>query len=133
MYRIARELAFCYGHRLMQHDGKCRHLHGHNARVVLVLEAPDVDAGGMLVDFQVVRDRVGDWIDATLDHRMLLHRDDPAVGPLRALGEPIVTFDFHPTAENLARRVFEQAREAGLPVVEVEFWETSSCRAAYRA
>jgi 6-pyruvoyltetrahydropterin/6-carboxytetrahydropterin synthase len=132
VYRIARELHFCYGHRLLLHDGRCAHLHGHNARVILVLEAPDVDPGGMVVDFQVVRARVGDWIDAELDHRMLLHRDDPAAAALRRLGEPVVELDFHPTAENLARHVFEHARSAGLPVAEVEFWETATCRASYR-
>jgi len=132
MYRIARDLAFSYGHRLLRHDGKCVHLHGHNARVVLVLEAASLDAGGMVADFQVVRTSVGDWIDASLDHRMLLHRDDPAVTALRALGEPVVALDFHPTAENLARHVFEHARDAGLPVVEVELWETPTCRAVYR-
>ena len=131
MYRIARELGFCYGHRLMLHDGKCAHLHGHNARVVVVLEAASVDASGMVVDFQVVRSRIGDWIDAEFDHRMLLHRDDPAFVALRALGEPVVGLDFHPTAEHLARHVFEHARAAGLPVVEVEFWETPTCRAVY--
>jgi len=132
MYRISRDLGFCYGHRLLHHDGKCAHLHGHNARVVIALEAASVDAGGMVVDFQRLRVTVGDWIDAAIDHRMLLHRDDPAVPVLRDLGEPVVALDFHPTAENLARHVFEHARDAGLPVVEVEFWETPTCRATYR-
>jgi 6-pyruvoyltetrahydropterin/6-carboxytetrahydropterin synthase len=132
MYRVVREMGFCYGHRLLRHDGKCAHLHGHNARVVVHLEAPSVDAGGMVADFQVIRSRIGDWIEAELDHRMLLQRDDPALPALRALGEPVVALDFHPTAENLARHVFEHARDAGLPVVEVELWETPSCRASYR-
>ena len=39
MYRVTREIAFCYGHRLINYDGKCRHLHGHNGRAVISLEA----------------------------------------------------------------------------------------------
>src|ERR671929_242125 len=35
MFRITRELHFCYGHRLLNYDGKCRHLHGHNGKAVI--------------------------------------------------------------------------------------------------
>lgn len=131
MYRLTRELFFCYGHRLLDYDGKCAHLHGHNARVVLVLEAPGLDAQGMVVDFGEIRDRVGRWIDDELDHRLILSRHDPLIPALRAHGEPVVELDCHPTAENLARIVCEHARERGLPVVQVDFWETPTCCATY--
>src|SRR5262245_35602276 len=78
MYRITRELHFCYGHRLLDYDGKCSHLHGHNGVVVLTLEAPSLDALGMVADFQVLRSSLGQWLDETLDHRMILRQDDPA-------------------------------------------------------
>ena len=39
MYRVTREIHFCYGHRLLNYDGKCRHLHGHNGKAVITLEA----------------------------------------------------------------------------------------------
>ena len=61
MYRVTREMGFCYGHRLLRHDGKCAHLHGQQrSGRGFVLEAASLDAGGMVVDFQVVRARVGD-------------------------------------------------------------------------
>ena len=132
MYQITRELAFCYGHRLLDYTGKCSQLHGHNARVVLTLETADLDAAGMVADFGTVRERVGAWIEAALDHRMILHRDDPAVAALQQLGEPVCVVDFNPTAENLARLVFEHATASQLPVVEVELWETPTCKATYR-
>lgn len=132
MYRLTRELFFCYGHRLLDHDGKCAHLHGHNARVVLVLEARGLDAQGMVVDFGEIRDRAGRWIDDELDHRLILSRHDPLLPVLRAHGEPVVELDCAPTAENLARIVCEHARAAGLPVVQVDFWETPTCCATYR-
>lgn len=132
MYRVSRQLGFCYGHRLQRHAGKCSRLHGHNAVVVMTLESPSLDALGMVADFQVIRDRIGAWIDAELDHRMILHRDDPVLAALHDLHEDVVVVDFEPTAENLARWIHDRAREAGLPVVEVEFWETPTCKATYR-
>ena len=50
MYRVTREIAFCYGHRLINYDGKCRHLHGHNGRAVISLEAGTLAAALELFD-----------------------------------------------------------------------------------
>ena len=79
MFRVTREIDFCYGHRLLNYDGKCRHLHGHNGRAVIVLESPKLDDRGMVLDFTDIKRVVSRWIDETLDHRMILCRDDPAV------------------------------------------------------
>ena len=132
MYEVARELHFSYGHRLLEYEGKCSHLHGHNGTVLLTLAAEALDARGMVADFQVIRARLGAWIDVELDHRMILRRDDPALPVLLELGEPVVVVDFNPTAENLARFLFEKARELGLPVLEVRLHETPTCSATYR-
>lgn len=131
MYRVTRELTFCYGHRLLNYDGKCRHLHGHNGRAVLTLEATELDALGMVVDFSEIKRVVSAWIDQNLDHRMLLHKDDPILPTLRAQGEPVFVLDVNPTAENIARLIFEYARSQGFPIVEVRLWETESCYATY--
>ncbi len=131
MFRVSREIEFCYGHRLLNYDGKCRHLHGHNGRVLITLEGAELDARGMLLDFGEMKQIVQQWIDEELDHRMILRRDDPAVPALTELGEPIVLIDANPTAENLARLIFDYARQRGLPVVEVELWETPKCSALY--
>ncbi len=132
MYSVTREIRFCYGHRLVGHGGRCRHLHGHNGRAVVTLAAPTLDALGMVVDFGDIKRLLGSWIDKHLDHRMLLSRDDPLVPVLRERGEPVFLMDGNPSAENIARLLFEQARAAGLPVTEVTFWETDDCRASYR-
>ena len=131
MYRVTREILFCYGHRLIQYDGKCRHLHGHNGRAVITLEAPDLDRRGMLVDFGEIKRHVQRWIDENLDHNLILCRDDPILPTLQALGERVYVIEVNPTAENIARLIFEQAHEAGLPVIEVDLWETEHCHAAY--
>jgi 6-pyruvoyltetrahydropterin/6-carboxytetrahydropterin synthase len=131
MYRVTREIAFCYGHRLLNYDGKCRHLHGHNGRAVIVLEAPALDARGMLVDFGEIKQKVQRWIDENLDHNMLLCRDDPLLPLLQERGERVFVMETNPTAENIARLIFDRAAESGLPIAEVTLWETPNCHAAY--
>jgi 6-pyruvoyltetrahydropterin/6-carboxytetrahydropterin synthase len=133
MFSVTRELTFCYGHRLLDYAGKCRHLHGHNGRAVITLAAADLDALGMVMDFSRLKRVVGAWIDEHLDHKMLLHCDDPALPLLRQLGEPVYVLDVNPTAENIARLIFDFTAGQGFPVVEVKLWETESCCAAYRA
>ncbi|HTQ38744.1 MAG TPA: 6-carboxytetrahydropterin synthase [Pirellulales bacterium] len=133
MFRVTREIDFCYGHRLLNYDGKCRHLHGHNGRAVIVLEAAALDSRGMVLDFSDIKQVVSHWIDETLDHRMILCRDDPAVPLLQKLGEPLHIIDANPTAENIAKLIFEFTAQRGFPVVETHLWETPRCYATYRS
>ena len=131
MFRITRELQFCYGHRLLNYDGKCRHLHGHNGRAGIELEAPGLDRLGMVVDFSQVKRIVGGWIDSTLDHKMILHRDDPALPDLLKQNEPVFVVDVNPTAENIAKLIFDYVKSQGFPVVAVTLWETENSHATY--
>ena len=131
MFRVTREIAFCYGHRLLNYEGKCRHLHGHNARAVVTLRGAELDSRGMLVDFVDIKERLQCWIEENLDHNMLLSAGDPILPVLRDRGERVYVMDCNPTAENIARLIFLKAREAGLPVSEVLLWETENCFAAY--
>ena len=132
MFSVTREITFCYGHRLLNYDGKCRHLHGHNGRAVITLATEFLDKLGMVMDFTALKNVVGRWIDEALDHRMLLHRDDPALAYLQAQGEPVYVMDVNPTAENIAKLIFDYTARQGFPVVEVRLWETDSCYASYR-
>ena len=131
MYRVTREIRFCYGHRLLNYDGKCRHLHGHNGRAVITLAAPALDARGMVMDFSRIKRVVGHWIDETLDHKMLLHEDDPVLPLLRQQGEPVYVMKVNPTAENIARLIYDYTAAQGFPVIEVRLWETDNCYATY--
>jgi 6-pyruvoyltetrahydropterin/6-carboxytetrahydropterin synthase len=132
MYSVTREITFCYGHRLLDYNGKCRHLHGHNGRAVITLASDQLDRLGMVVDFSDLKRVVGGWIDDTLDHKMLLHRDDPVLPYLREQGEPVYVMEVNPTAENIARMIGEFALSKGFAVVEVSLWETDNCCATYR-
>jgi 6-pyruvoyltetrahydropterin/6-carboxytetrahydropterin synthase len=131
MYRVTCQIDFCYGHRLLNYEGKCRHLHGHNGRAVISLEADSLDPRGMVLDFSDIKREVGDWIDRTLDHRMILHEHDPVVPVLREMGEPLHVIPSNPTAETIARLIYEFTAEHGFPVSEVSLWETPRCYATY--
>jgi 6-pyruvoyltetrahydropterin/6-carboxytetrahydropterin synthase len=132
MFQVTRELRFCYGHRLLNYDGKCRHLHGHNGRALITLESHRLDPLGMVVDFSTIKKIVGGWIDGHLDHRMILHQDDPVLPHLLAQGEPVFLVDVNPTAENIAKLIYDYAAAQGFPVIEVRLWETEDSFAVYR-
>ena len=132
MFRVTQEIDFCYGHRLLNYSGKCRYLHGHNGRAVIVMEGPRLDSRGMLVDFSEIKQSLRSWIDEVLDHRMILCCDDPVLPSLRDLQEPVHVIAENPTAENIARLIHNRAVEQGFPVVEVTLWETPRSCATYR-
>jgi len=131
MYRVTRQIDFCYGHRLLNYDGKCKNLHGHNGKVLITLETASLDELGMVVDFGDIKRIVQRWIDDNLDHRMILCRDDPVVETLQEMGEPLFLVDENPTAEHIAKLIAQYARDEGFPVVEVRLWETPNCYATY--
>jgi len=132
MYRVAREIDFCYGHRLLNYEGKCKNLHGHNGLLIVTFEVADLDDRGMVVDFSDIKRVISQWVDDHLDHRMILCRHDPVVPLLRDMGEPLFVIDENPTAENIARVIFEFAAGQGLPIVEAALYETPRCVAVYR-
>ena len=131
-HKVTKTVDFCYGHRLMEYDGKCRHLHGHNGLLEVDLEADSLDSRGMVMDFTRVSDIVKGWVDENLDHKMLLRRDDPVAPLLRDLGEPIYLLDGNPTAENIAMHIYHQAHNQGLKVAEIRLWESPTSYATYR-
>jgi 6-pyruvoyltetrahydropterin/6-carboxytetrahydropterin synthase len=132
VYRVSQAIDFCYGHRLLNYSGKCRYLHGHNGKAVIVLEGAALDSRGMLVDFAQIKRSICAWIDSELDHRMILCEADPAIPHLRSLGEPLRVIPENPTAECLARLIFEHAKSQGFPVAEVSLWESPRSCATYR-
>lgn len=132
MYTVTKQIHFCYGHRLLNYDGKCRWLHGHNGLVEITLAAEKLDERGMVYDFTIIKQVVQAWIDEHLDHKMILHRADPLVSTLQEHDEPLYLLDENPTAEAIARLIYEEAARQGFPVVEVRLWETPTSWAAYR-
>ncbi len=62
---------------------------------------------------------------------MLLHKDDPIIPELERLGERFLRVDFNPTAEQIAKMIFDYAKEQRFPIVEVTLWETETSFATY--
>jgi len=131
-YAVTKVIDFCYGHRLLNYHGKCRHLHGHNGKVEIELGAAQLDRRGMVVDFDEIKQTLQRWIDETLDHQMLLHRRDPLLPLLKRQGERVYVMSQNPTAEAIAQRIYEYADRQGFPVTQVTLWETPRSYATYR-
>jgi len=131
MYRVSKSVSFCYGHRLLNYQGKCRHLHGHNARAVITLESSELDELGMVMDFSEVKQLVWGWLDREVDHTLLLHRDDPILPVLQQAGERVMVTEENPTAEAIARMIYDYVAGQGYPVTDVTLWETDNSCASY--
>lgn len=104
MIECTRRIEFDAGHRVIGHQHKCKYLHGHR----YVLEITAMSAGlnelGMVVDFGELKNINKDWVDENLDHNVILHQDDKALGSLIAsqTGQNIYYLNSNPTAENIA-------------------------------
>lgn len=131
MFTVTETLEFCYGHRLLRYKGKCAHLHGHNGKVEVVVATKALDEQSMVTDFSEIGRVVRRFLDDHLDHKLLLHREDPLVEVLRRHDEPLFVMDCDPTAEAIARLICERARAGGLDVAEVRLWETPTSVASY--
>jgi len=131
MYTISKTFSFCYGHRLLNDECRCRHLHGHTAKTTLVLGTEELDERGMVFHFDRLKSKMGNWIAENLDHTLLLSREDPLRKALDNAGERYLIFPGNPTAENIAKMVFDNAEKFDLPVIKVEIWESETSSACY--
>lgn len=151
MNTITRRFTFHAGHRLLNHEGACRHLHGHSYVAKVTVTGPELDSVGRVIDFGVLKSLVGGWIDANWDHAFLVHPDDPLVWLLRHGRWPYVDDQLsagailagsklyimpgqsNPTAENIAAVLFGIAQQLlpELQVVRVRIHETENCFADY--
>ena len=131
MFEIVKSVSFCYGHRLLNYVGPCQHLHGHNARVDVMLASDTLDERGMVMEFGDVKRVIKTWIDDTLDHTLLLSEGDPLVPVLEQQEEKFYLMPSNPTAENIARMIYEFAKAQGFPIKSVTLWESDSSFARY--
>jgi len=131
---VTRRFQFCAGHRLVDHEGKCAHLHGHNYVAFITCGAANLDDCGRVIDFSVIKEQVGRFIDRAWDHKMILNSEDQsAVQACQYLEDPVYVMNCNPTAENMARELGQVADELlepyGVRVTQVELWETENCHA----
>ena len=132
MHSVTVKLEFSYGHRLLNHKGRCARIHGHNGVIEVEFQAMELDERGMVADFGDLKNAVREYLDEKLDHRLILSEDDPIVPILREADEPMLVLETNPTAENLAELIFSDLRIRGLSPCAVRFRETSTSTAEYR-
>lgn len=116
------------GHRLMRHLGRCQFPHGHTYAAAVTVEGPLNDGGGsshgMVVDFRDLDSLVKAIIEKW-DHAFMLEQDDPFVDALARFrenvngGTKVVVVPWTPTAENIARCLFDTVRATGRHCVKV--------------
>ncbi len=131
IFSIKKQIHFCYGHRLLDYQGACKNLHGHNAIAEFEVESPELNSLGMVQDFTEVKKIMGSWIEKNLDHKMILHTNDPYVLILKNQNEPLYLLKENPTAENIAQLLFYIAQKKGLKISRVTLWETPASSASY--
>src|ERR671913_1362992 len=124
MYSVTKKIDFCYGHRLLDYAGICKHPHGHNATAEIEVQTGTLDNRNMVCDFSDIKRIVKGWIDRELDHKMILRHDDPLVAPLQKLNEPIYILDSNPTVERIAKLIFDEGRALGINIINIRVWET---------
>lgn len=137
MPQIVRKLEFDAGHRILKHESKCKHLHGHRYVAEISCYCTELDSIGRVIDFGVVKDIVGKWIDDNWDHNMLLHSDDVLLKGDEYVAselcgrEPYVFQNCNPTAEVIAERLLMISQELlanhGIKVRRVKLFETPNC------
>lgn len=122
MFEVTVQQTFASGHSLRNYKGKCENVHGHNYRVEVTMQGPELNATGLLVDFLDVKRLIGKVVDY-LDHQYI---------------NDLKPFDvINPSAENLAKYFYDEI-SSGLPqdgsgrVAAVKIWETDVTAAIYR-
>jgi len=136
MWQAERYHDISCGHRVVGHEGKCRHLHGHNYRIHFTCQATDLDDVGRVIDFSDMKSKLCMWVEEHWDHKMLIWQTDEMLPGLRYMDPSVVAVPFNPTAENLAKHLVlvvgpEQLKGTGIRLVQVRIDETRKCSATY--
>jgi 6-pyruvoyltetrahydropterin/6-carboxytetrahydropterin synthase len=133
---VMRKVQFCAGHRLLNHEGKCANLHGHNYLVEFHVTGNEIDDLGRVVDFADLKRLFKGWIDDHWDHGFILWEDDAnAIDALEQVRpNKIYRLPYNPTAENMARyllttigpKLISTIRGYDLILSKVVVWETEN-------
>lgn len=100
----SRRFVFDAAHRVIGHGGKCRFLHGHRYECEAVFVAEQLNDLGMVIDFGIIKEILGGWINENLDHNMILSVDDQqmATDVTNYTKQQTYFLKSNPTAENIA-------------------------------
>ncbi len=120
MYHLMIQTHFAAAHNLLNYQGDCENLHGHNWKVEVTVTTEHLDEAGLGIDFKILKKRTNKIMDY-LDHKYLNDLE-----PFKVLS---------PSSEHISKFVFDQLREdlKGLDVVveRITVWESDNACASY--
>lgn len=137
MRYCTRLVEFDSAHRVMNHESKCRNLHGHRYKIEITAMADELDSIGRVIDFSVLKNKIGSWIDDNWDHTTILNKDDSdTIKSFQTIpkNKPIYLMSGNPTAENMASYLLREICPkllAGhnVTVTKIRVYETPNCYA----
>ena len=130
-----RRIQFCCGHRVKNHESKCRNMHGHNYVLFChVKPKNNLDSLGRVVDFGVMKQLLGTWIDENWDHGFVYWVEDEEVEKVLSQKQKTYILPWNPMAENMAKYLLERICPIlfsghDVEAVSIELWETENCKA----
>jgi len=134
MITCTRRIEFDSAHRILNHESKCKFLHGHRYALEASFVANKLDNLGRVIDFGLIRDLLGSWVDEHLDHNTILCRKDENLGEkiTAETGQKIYYLEENPTAENIAQHILEEIcpklfAEKNVKCVSIKLYETPNC------
>ena len=137
MYKLKTESSFDAAHFLTDYHGKCENLHGHRWRVVAYIAQAELCKEGthkdMVLDFGEFKKEVR-ALTEEFDHSFIVEEGSLQAQTLSCLeneGFTLTILPFRTTAENLAHYFYDRLAEKGLPVSEIEVYETPNNCAIY--
>jgi len=125
--KIAKEFRWEMGHRLPEHFGLCKNIHGHSYKMLVELEG-ELDKNGMIIDYYDV-EKIINPIIVKLDHAFMVNKDDKIVLEfLEKMNSKKVVVEFQSTAENICLYLLNEIEKAHLPEnvneIKVRVYET---------
>ena len=125
--KIAKEFRWEMGHRLPEHFGLCKNIHGHSYKMIVEFEG-ELDKNQMVIDYYDVEKIINPVIEK-LDHSFMVNKDDKIVLEfLEKMNSKKVVVDFNSTAENICSYLLSEIKKCSLPSnissVKVRVYET---------
>ncbi|MCE3233331.1 MAG: putative 6-pyruvoyl tetrahydropterin synthase [Rickettsiaceae bacterium] len=134
MITCTRSLHFDAAHRIVNHESKCKFMHGHRYVVEAYFVADELDSLGRVVDFGVIKEKLSGWIDENWDHNVILWEKDKDLGNSisASTGQKVFYLQNNPTAENIAAYLFEEIcpkifKDTCVNCIKIRVYETPNC------
>ena len=134
MIVCVRKIEFDSAHRLINHEGKCRMFHGQRYVIEASFTAKKLDELGRVIDFGIIREVLGSWIDEHFDHNAILSIADQKLGDeiVKITNQKIYYLPNNPTAENIASHLLYEIcpkifANHQVECVAIKLYETPNC------